>query len=223
MTMLAAPLDLSNLGTTVGSTTAAGTKGNATSGEAAQDRFLKLLVAQLNNQDPLNPMDNAQMTTQMTQISTVSGIEQLNATLKGMADQYSAMQAMQGTSLIGHHAVIDGNRLYFDGNTAQGAIDLGAAAGKVSVDILGTNGAVIDTIDLGALGAGQHAFAWDATGVDAASIKGFSIRATSEGKAVTATPKSLVPVAAVSRQDGAVQLTLADGQRLAYDKVQSFM
>ena len=70
--MLATPLDLSNLGTTVGSTTAASAKGNATSGEAAQDRFLKLLVAQLNNQDPLNPMDNAQMTTQMTQISTVS-------------------------------------------------------------------------------------------------------------------------------------------------------
>lgn len=223
MTMLAAPLDLSNLGTTVGSTTATSAKGNATSGEAAQDRFLKLLVAQLNNQDPLNPMDNAQMTTQMTQISTVSGIEQLNATLKSMSDQYSAMQAMQGASLIGHQAVIDGNRLYFDGNTAQGAIELGAAAGKVSVDILGTNGAVIDTVDLGALGAGQHPFAWDATGVDASTVKGFAIRATDNGKAITATPKSLVPVTAVSRQDGAMRLQLADGQRLAYDDVDAFM
>ena len=54
--------------------------------QASQDRFLKLLVAQLNNQDPLNPMDNAQMTTQMAQINTVSGIQELNATLKGMAD-----------------------------------------------------------------------------------------------------------------------------------------
>lgn len=222
--MLTAPLDLSKLGTAVGSTTATTANGStATSGEAAQDRFLKLLVAQLNNQDPLNPMDNAQMTTQMTQISTVSGIEQLNATLKSMSDQYSAMQAMQGASLIGHHAVIDGSSLYFDGSTAQGALDLSAAAGKVSVDIMGTNGTVIDTVDLGALGAGQHAFAWDATGVDKSTVKGFSIRATNEGKAVTATPKSLVPVAAVSRQDGTVQLTLADGQRMAYDKVQAFM
>ncbi len=140
-----------------------------------------------------------------------------------MADQYSAMQAMQGTSLIGHHAVIDGNKLYFDGNAAQGAVELGAAAGKVSVDILGTNGAVIDTVDLGALGAGQHAFAWDATGVDPATVKGFSIRATNNGSVVTATPKSLVPVAAVSHQDGAVRLQLADGQRLSYDDVDAFM
>ena len=71
MTMLASPLDLSNLGTTVGSTTAVKTN-NATDAQASQDRFLKLLVAQLNNQDPLNPMDNAQMTTQMAQINTVN-------------------------------------------------------------------------------------------------------------------------------------------------------
>lgn len=223
MTMLAAPLDLSNLGTAVGSTTASSASGSTTSGEAAQDRFLKLLVAQLNNQDPLNPMDNAQMTTQMTQISTVSGIEQLNATLKGMADQYSAMQAMQGTALIGRHAVIDGNSLYFSGDTAQGAIDLSAAASSVTVDIIGTSGAVIDSVNLGALGAGQHAFAWDAGDVNAASVKGFSIRATNNGSAVTATTKSLVPVAAVSHQDGGIRLQLADGQRLGYDDVDAFM
>ena len=45
---------------------------------AAQDRFLKLLVAQLNNQDPMTPMDNAQMTSQIAQINTVTGIQQLN-------------------------------------------------------------------------------------------------------------------------------------------------
>ena len=48
----------------------------------AQDRFLKLLTTQLKNQDPLNPMDNAQMTSQLAQISTVDGIEKLNATLQ---------------------------------------------------------------------------------------------------------------------------------------------
>ena len=223
MTMLATPLDLSNLGTTVGSTTASSTSSSATSADNAQDRFLKLLVAQLNNQDPLNPMDNAQMTTQMTQISTVSGIEQLNATLKGMAEQYSAMQAMQGTALIGRHAVIDGSSLYFSGEAAQGAIELSSDASSVTVDIIGTSGAVIDSIDLGALGAGQHAFAWDAGDVDASTVKGFSIRATSNGSAVTATPKSLVPVAAVSYQDGAMQLQLASGQRLGYDDVDAFM
>ena len=222
MTMLASPLDLSNLGTTVGSTTAVKTN-NATDAQASQDRFLKLLVAQLNNQDPLNPMDNAQMTTQMAQINTVSGIQQLNDTLKSMADQYSAMQAMQGTSLIGRHAVVDGSSLYINGDAAQGALQLDKGASNVVIDIVGTNGTVIDSVQLGALKAGQHAFGWDATGVDTSTVKGFAIRATDSSGAVTATPKSLVPVSAVSFQDGAMKLQLANGQRLAYDQVDAFM
>jgi flagellar basal-body rod modification protein FlgD len=222
MTMLASPLDLSNLGTTVGSTTATKTN-NANDPQASQDRFLKLLVAQLNNQDPLNPMDNAQMTTQMAQINTVSGIQQLNETLKSMADQYSALQTMQGASLIGRHALIQGNGLYFSGDTAQGGIDLKTAATAVTVDIMGTNGAVLDSVNLGAMGAGQHAFGWDANGVDPATVKGFAIRATSGGNPVAATPMSLVPVSAVTRQDGVMKLQLADGQRLTQDQISAFM
>ena len=221
MTMMTA-LDLSNLGTTVGSTT--GTGGNNTNDpQAMQDRFLKLLVAQINSQDPLNPMDNAQMTTQMAQINTVSGIQQLNDTLKSMAEQYSAMQAMQGTSLIGRHAVVDGSSLYIDGDAAQGALQLDKDAGNVVIDIVGTNGAVIDSVELGALKAGQHAFGWDATGVDTSAVKGFAIRATDSSGAVTAQPKSLVPVSAVGFQDGAMTLQLANGQRLAYGQVDAFM
>lgn len=223
MTMLASPLDLSNLGTTVGSTTATSAASGANSADAAQDRFLTLLVAQLNNQDPLNPMDNAQMTTQMTQISTVSGIEQLNATLKGMAAQYTAMQTLQGTSLIGRDALVNGNSLYFQEGNAQGAVSLAAPAGSVKVDIIGASGAVIDTVDLGALGAGQHAFSWNAGNTDPASVKGFSIRASSNGTAVAATPMSRVPVSAVSFQDGAMTLQLGNGQRLGYDQVAAFM
>jgi flagellar basal-body rod modification protein FlgD len=222
MTMLAAPIDLSNLGSTVGSSTATKTN-NATDAQASQDRFLKLLVAQLNNQDPLNPMDNAQMTTQMAQINTVSGIQQLNDTLKSMADQYSAMQGMQGTSLIGREALVEGSSLSYEGSAAKGALALDSAASSVTVDIMGTNGAVIDSVNLGALGVGQHAFEWDATGVDPSTVKGFSIRATSGGAAITATPLARVPVSSVSFKDGAMSLQLQNGQILGYDKVRAFM
>jgi len=70
-----------------------------------------LLVAQLNNQDPLNPMDNAQMTSQMAQINTVSGIQELNATLKGMAAQFSSTSALQATSPIGREPLLPGPAL----------------------------------------------------------------------------------------------------------------
>ena len=70
-------------------------------GAEAQDRFLKLLVTQMRNQDPLNPLDNAQVTTQLAQISTVTGVEKLNATLQGLSSALMASQSLQSAALIG--------------------------------------------------------------------------------------------------------------------------
>src|SRR6187455_1282192 len=75
------------------------------------DRFLKLLVAQMANQDPLNPMDNAQVTSQMAQISTVNGIDKLNTTVQGLNQQFVQMQALQGATLVGRDVIIPGDRL----------------------------------------------------------------------------------------------------------------
>ena len=75
------------------------------------DRFLKLLVAQMQNQDPLNPMDNAQVTSQMAQINTVTGIEKLNTTVQGLNSQFVQMQALQGAALVGRDVIVAGNRL----------------------------------------------------------------------------------------------------------------
>jgi flagellar basal-body rod modification protein FlgD len=218
-----APLDLASLGTTVGSTTRADKADSNTDPQAAQDRFLKLLVAQINSQDPLNPMDNAQMTTQMAQINTVSGIQQLNATLKGMSEQYSAMQGLQGTSLIGRQALVDGNRFSFNGDEARGAVALSGPASQVAVDVMGTNGELIETVNLGALPAGQHAFSWNAAGIDPSRVAGFSVRATQGGQAVAATPLTRTPVSSVSFTGGAMSLQLQDGRTLGYGQVRAFM
>ncbi len=180
-------------------------------------------MAQINSQDPLNPMDNAQMTTQMAQINTVSGIQQLNATLKGMSEQYSAMQGLQGTSLIGRQALVEGNKFTFDGDQASGAMALSGPASAVAVDVMGTNGALLDTVNLGALPSGQHAFSWNAKGVDPASVAGFSVRATAGGQPVTATPLTSATVTAVSFSGGAMSLQLQDGRTMGYDKVRAFM
>lgn len=215
-------LDLSNLGTTVGSTTAT-TTNNATDAEASQDRFLKLLVAQINNQDPLNPMDNAQMTTQMAQINTVSGIQELNATLKGMAAQATSSAALQGTTLIGREALVDGDTLTYDGSVAKGALSLDGASSQVYVDLIGKNGEVVDTVDLGALSAGQHGFEWDAGNTDPGTVTSFAVRATQGGNAVTATPLSRMTVASVGLSSGAMNLQLQNGRSIAYDQVKAFM
>lgn len=220
--MLAQPLDLANLGSAVGSSTAKAATAQ-TDATTTQDRFLKLLVAQLNNQDPMNPMDNAQMTTQMTQINTVSGIQQLNETLKGMASQFGLMQSLQGTSLIGREALVSGTQLGFDGSTGKGAFRIDTPASSVQVDMMGKNGQVIDTLDFGALTAGQHSFNWDGTGTDPTQIAGFKVRAANGGQPVNATSYSRLTVTSTGLNNGAMTLQLQDGRSLAYDQVSSFM
>jgi flagellar basal-body rod modification protein FlgD len=112
----------------VGSNTAAISARNAAGSE---DRFLKLLVAQLNNQDPMNPMDNAQITSQMAQINTVTGIEKLNTTVEGLNTQFAQLQALSGASLVGREITVRGNKLQLKGGLAVGGFELAGAAGSV--------------------------------------------------------------------------------------------
>ncbi|MDX9944360.1 MAG: flagellar hook capping FlgD N-terminal domain-containing protein, partial [Azonexus sp.] len=74
-----------------------------------QNKFLNLLITQLKNQDPLNPTDANQMTAQLSQISTVSGIEKLNATMDKLLNSYTSAQNMQAAAMIGKTVFIAGN------------------------------------------------------------------------------------------------------------------
>ncbi len=130
------------------------------------DRFLKLLVAQMQNQDPLNPMDNAQITSQMAQINTVSGIDKLNGTVEGLNQQFVQMQALQGAALVGRDVMLQGD------HARRGATAAGSAASSWRLRPTASRsrssapaGHVVDTIDLGAQGAGRHGFDWPARDV----------------------------------------------------------
>src|SRR5580693_3920451 len=81
------------------------------SAAAAQNQFLTLLVTQMQNQDPLNPMDNSQMTSQLAQLSTVSGIDTLNTTLQSLVGSYQTSQTLQATSMIGQNVFTPGNTM----------------------------------------------------------------------------------------------------------------
>ena len=198
---------------------------NSTSGavdmQAAQDRFLKLLVAQLNNQDPMNPMDNAEMTTQMAQINTVTGIQQVNETLKSLAEQFSAMQVLQGSNMVGHNVLMDGNSLVPVDGTAVGAIDLSARADSVKVEVLSPSGQVIDTIDAGGLDAGRHYFSWDAANYQGTAT--FRVVAKLGDKAVNATPQSVDKVISVGMENGAMSLQLQDRGATPYNSIKAIL
>lgn len=129
--------------------------------DAQQDRFLRLLTTQLKNQDPLSPMDNAQVTSQLAQISTVDGIERLNATLEKLMGNATDAQAVQAAALVGHSVMVPGAGLILKDGAAMGAVDLAADADKVTVTISDAHGLPVRILDLGAREAGSHAFKWD--------------------------------------------------------------
>jgi flagellar basal-body rod modification protein FlgD len=161
--------------------------------EATQDRFLKLLVTQMKTQDPLNPMDNAQVTSQMAQLSTVTGIDKLNATLQALSSSMSGNQALQSASgMIGHGVLVQGDGVDLDANNiGLGGVDLAQSVEGLNISIYDQAGALVRNIALGPQQSGLTHWQWDGRDnagnpVAPGSYK-FKSDATQAGAAVSAT------------------------------------
>ncbi len=203
------------------------TSSGKTTNDAAsmQDRFLKLLVAQINNQDPLNPMDNAQMTTQMAQINTVNGIQQVNETLQGMASQFASMQVLQAASLVGHEVLLPGSTLTRDATTGTvgSAFDLGGNASQVKIEILSPVGDVLGTLNSSAMAAGRHFFSWDASAYGNYTSLSYRITAGNGQQSVAATPYTTDRVLAVGASNGLVSVDLQSGASIPYSRITAIL
>jgi flagellar basal-body rod modification protein FlgD len=190
----------------------------------AADRFLKLLVTQMQNQDPLNPLDNAQVTSQMAQISTVTGIDKLNGTVAGLTRQFMQMQALQGASLVGHDVTLEGDRIAVAGGTGVAGFELAGTADRVKVELLSPAGRVVDTLELGALSAGRHGFEWDAAAKAQADGDGYRFRvvATAGATAVASTALMRDRVEAVSLSGDRLTLETRHAGLVDYQAVKAF-
>jgi flagellar basal-body rod modification protein FlgD len=196
---------------------------NSTKNDAGSaDRFLKLLVTQLQNQDPLNPLDNAQITSQMAQINTVNGIEKLNTTVASLSTQFGQLQALQGAALVGHEITVQGNRLEVNGGGAVGGFELANPADAVKVEVINGAGRVVDTFLMGAETSGNHSFAWQAGDVPNGTAFSFRVTATSGANAVAATPLMRDRVQAVSSGPDGLVLQTANSGDVPYSKVKAF-
>ena len=183
-----------------------------TSGDSVQadtDKFMTLLVTQLKNQDPLNPLDNAQVTSQLAQLQTVTGVNKLNETLNTLKASYQSSEAMQATNLIGHGVLVEGNNITLSGSKAIMGVELAGDVDSLQVVISDKNGKEVQTMDLGAQKAGVVPLAWD--GVPDASNVG------SDGKPVTLADGSYTfQVVATKAGD-----KVSDAKALAFDSVAS--
>lgn len=210
-----------NTASTTATSTNTSTNAVSSDPQQAQDRFLTLLVAQMNNQDPMNPMDNAQMTSQMAQINTVTGIQQLNQTVKSLTQQFAALQTLQGAGLAGHDVLIEGNTLTPQDGVGRGGFTLDAPADKVTVTITTQGGQVVGSVEMGSQTAGQKNFEWDASRYTGDGQLKFSVQATRGGQALAVTPLARERVVSTSNDNGALTLQLARSGTTAYSAVKA--
>lgn len=198
-------VDTSTTSSSILATLNSGSSGSAsaTTTEDIQNRFLTLLVAQLENQDPLNPLDNTEITSQLAQMSTVQGIEQLNTQLTSLVDSLAQTQAVQASSLIGNTVLVPGSNLTLSEGEAYGGVTLASAADQVTVSILDSTGKVVQTQTLGANEAGNVLFSWDgATSSGEQAPDGsytFKVAASNGASSVTAEALQLGTVSALTR------------------------
>lgn len=191
----------------------AGTDSATKAKETQTDRFLKLLVTQMQNQDPLNPLDNAEVTSQIAQISTVEGIDKLNKSMTSMSEGMLASQSVQASSMLGKSVLAEGSRIELLNGSAMGGAELSGAASKMVVTIVDQTGVAIDAIDMGEQPAGVNTFQWDgkrADGTDAPQgTYGFKVDAwQADGSKVTVNTLGVARVNSVSL-DGGVTLNTA--------------
>nr|WP_315473023.1 flagellar hook assembly protein FlgD [uncultured Undibacterium sp.] len=179
-----------------------GTRGTKSTAQDAQDRFMTLLVTQMKNQDPLNPLDNAQVTSQLAQLSTVTGIDKLNETMIAMSGNFKSSQNLQAASMIGHGVVVPGSNVELkDGKSVLG-FDLPQNADKIRVQIKDQSGAVVKTIDSSSMTSGFNSVVWDGkTDAGGSAANGnykFEVTASAGETKLTVSPLSFGLVSSVS-------------------------
>lgn len=195
-------------------------------GDLGQEDFLTLMITQFRNQDPFEPMDNGEFLGQLAQFSTVNGIDSLNGAFSSLSGALRDEQALQAANLVGRTVLAQADSGYFDGaSPLGGAVELGAAASSVQIDITDRSGQLLRTIDLGEQGAGTVRFDWDGrdAGGDVMPAGQYQISArVVRGQDVESVPAFLradVESVTLGQFGGGMTLNLAGGGSLPLNRV----
>lgn len=168
-----------------------------------QTRFLTLLTTQLRNQDPMNPMENAEVTSQLAQMSTVEGIDRLNQMFQSFLDTQSSTDGLNAAALIGRGVLVEGKGLGLTEAGAVGGFELDAPADKVVLTIRDASGIAVSSVELSDVEAGSHNYIWDGKAADgsraADGMYSFSMDASRNGEKVTGRELQFAAVTSVIR------------------------
>lgn len=138
------------------------------SNELGKNEFLELMIAQLNNQNPLEPQKNAEFVSQMAEFSTVEGIQNMGDGFESLASSYKSSQALQASSLVGGAVTVDGqdSSLLRHGELVYGMADVPAGADGLRLQITNESGQIVEDVELGYQPNGAMSFKWDGANLE---------------------------------------------------------
>ncbi|WP_148716338.1 flagellar hook assembly protein FlgD [Chitinolyticbacter meiyuanensis] len=197
--------------------------------QEAQDRFLKLLVKQLQSQDPMNPMENAEMTSQIAQINTVTGIEKLNTTMATLLSSYGASQSMQAAALVGKQAMAPQEKFAFDGTKeVEASVTVPDNVSQVAIAIIDKNGKVVDQMAGTAKPGEQLPIEWngklaDGTVAPAGDYYIVAKGLNGDGKEIALTVNGWQTVKSVEFGKEGVNVNLAGGSKVKFEDIVQVM
>lgn len=128
-----------------------------------KNQFLELMIAQLENQNPLDPQEGGEFLAQLAQFSMVDGIERLNESTDTMQTSFRSSQALQAASLVGRSVSVSTDRFQLDDGPVSGSVQVAAATSNVRLQVTNLAGEVVRDIDLGQSQKGSTSFVWDGT------------------------------------------------------------
>ncbi|QAR32383.1 hypothetical protein EP073_02900 [Geovibrio thiophilus] len=209
-----------------GSSTTTTTKETGTTEMDMMD-FLNLFISQLKNQDPLEPMDNNQLTSQTSQFSMVEQLVSINEAVEKLVDGGSTSNDIDSlfsaSSFIGKMVEYEGNSFVFDGESAVMDFDLDTASYSTEIYVYDTDGNLINAVNAGQLDSGRNSIAWDGTDSEGEAVEAgqykYVVKAyDSTGAEVSVTTYGNGYVSGVSQEDGKIVFDLF-GEELDADKV----
>ncbi|MGF6464948.1 flagellar basal-body rod modification protein FlgD [Paraburkholderia youngii] len=218
---------LDTMNGTSSTSSTSGTSG--TSASDLQNTFLQLLVAQMKNQDPTNPMDSSQMTSQLAQISTVQGISNLNTSLTSLSTQLSASQQAQSALLIGSTVLAPGNSVTVSsGKANEFGVTLANSVSDLQIVVKNSAGTIVNTLDLGKQSAGTIPVGWTPTDSAGNTLPDgtYTISATGtiNGQQATATTLTSATVQSIVQQSsGTPGLVLSNGTTVGLTSVAAIL
>lgn len=192
---------------------------NGTSAADLSKNFLKMLTVQLQNQDPMNPMDNAAMTSQLAQLNQVDGINKLNTSVNALVAQMQSANFMNLASSVGKTALAEGSQIYFSGHAVGMAAKLDAPVDSLKAVIRDGSGQIVNQFDFGPTPAGMNDFIWDGGDDAGKQVKAglYTLELTAQDtQGKTSTPKTYVgaTVSSIGQEGSDMKVGLSDGRNI---------